>query len=245
MPLLSVSHGGAVATAQAVESANIVGYMNVPVEMGYSAFTPVFKDVASEDIDLQSIVPCAADGSALGTSKSKIYLYCLSDSGEYGTTYQYNSSKGGWCVGSTLVEPGTVGIKNGQGFAVYNNQGSAISFRVSGSVDFVCRNLIATGYSMTGNYTPVSIDIQDIKPYAADGSDLGTSKGKIYIYGIDSTGEYTSTYQYNSSKGGWCVGSSLVDEGTVIFAPGSAFAVYNNQGAVISFQLPSPISVKE
>ena len=191
------------------------------------------------------VLPCAADGTDLGTSKGKIYLYCLSDSGEYGTTYQYNSSKGGWCIGSTLVEVGTVGINNGEGFAVYNNQGSAISFRVSGSVDLVCRNVIASGYCMTGNYTPTPIDIQDIQPRAADGTDLGTSKGKIYIYGIDSTGEYTTTYQYNSSKGGWCVGSSLVERGSVTFAAGVAFAVYNNQGVDISFQLPSPIAVGE
>ena len=224
-----------------VVSSGIVGYSYVPVSMGYSAFTPVFKDVSGDAIDLKSIVPYSENGSDLGTSKGKIYLYKLNSSGDYANTYNWNSSKGGWCVGSTLVENGAVTLANGEGLAVYNNQGRAISFQVSGAVDLVCLNAVPMNYSMFGNFTPVQIDLQDITPKNEDGTDLGSSKGKIYIYVLDSAGAYTSTYNYNSSKGGWCVGSTLVTEGTQTFDAGAAFAVYNNQGKAIAFQLPSPI----
>lgn len=227
-----------------VVSSDIVGYQQVPVASGYSLFTATFKDVGDGDIDLCNITPVTAEGGSI-TAKGTIYAYKLDSTGAYGTAYRYytNKSPVGWYSGNTALTTGTVTFNAGEGIAVRNATGATIAFQVSGAVDLVCQNAIPTGYSVTGNSTPVSIDLTNITPLTAEGGAI-TAKGTIYLYQLDSAGSYGTAYRYYTNKTpvGWYVGNTAVSAGDVTLAAGDAVAVRNATGSSILFQLPSPVT---
>lgn len=224
-------------------SSDIVGYQQVPVSTGYSLFTATFKNVDESDIDLTAITPINADGSAI-TAKGTVYAYKLDASGAYGTAYRYYTNKTpvGWYSGNTALSSGDVSFSIGEGFAVRNATGSSIAFLVSGAVDLVCQTAIPTGYSITGNSTPVTIDLTEVTPKNADGSAI-TSKGTVYLYQLDAAGAYGNAYRYYTNKTpvGWYSGNAAVSVGDVELSAGDAVAVRNATGANIIFQLPVPV----
>ena len=75
MPLLW--HCGYCATVSFAElaSANIVGYQNKDVRQNLSVQLPTFENVANEGIDIQSIIPVAAEGDELESGDFVIQIY--------------------------------------------------------------------------------------------------------------------------------------------------------------------------
>ena len=212
-------------------------------------------------LDLTSLVPAKADGSAFatsgrtGTCAGKISIQKLSDDGSYGTSYAYYSTKTpiGWYDLRTqaAVTEGDVTFATGEGFAMNNALGESATITTSGAVDLINKNVIATGYSIMGNSTPVAIDLTKISCLNSDGTAFatsgrtGTCAGKISIQQLSADGSYGTSYAYYSTKSpvGWynLQTQAAVAEGDVVLAAGTAFAINNTLGSAALIALPSPI----
>ena len=222
----------------------VVGYQLVSVPAGWSVFTPTFKDVGGTDFDLKDVVPCDASGNVLTSSKNKITVQKLSADGSLLVSYSYTTaSNKGWHLNNVAISKGDVVFADGEGIAVNNVSGSALTFRVAGAVDLVCRNVIPTGWSFSGNSTPVRVDLKNIVPCDATGTPLTSSKNKITVQKLGTEGSFDLSYSFTTaSNKGWHLNNVAINEGEVVFEPGEAFGINNVSGAVVILQLPSPVT---
>ena len=104
-----------------VTSANIVGYQNVQVDSYWSFFTPTFKNISKQSINIDELVPTLTNGVAL-TSVGKVKLQIFSDStaGRYSTAYNWVAGIG-WSLNGTDKHPDTVTLDAGEGFVIFND----------------------------------------------------------------------------------------------------------------------------
>ncbi|MBQ4440004.1 MAG: hypothetical protein II909_02545 [Kiritimatiellae bacterium] len=230
--------------AKADVTSEIVGYQAVTIKAGaYQLYTVTFQNIDDAVVDLTTIVPKAANGSTY-TGNNKIRINKLASNGNYLTTYNYRTSKGGWCKSATAIEEGDVTMADGEGIAVYNGESSDIQLMFSGRVNLnPMSEAVAPGsYSIVGNMTPVSVDLTEIVPCDAEGVALASSNNKIRINQLEDNGNYGTTYNYRTSKGGWCKGATAISAGTVVLAAGEAMAVYNGDSIAVKLQLPPPVA---
>ena len=227
--------------AKADVTSEIVGYQEISVPTGYSLFTVTFQEVGGGNYDIQNIVPYTTEGAVV-TGNNKVIVQKMDTTGAYLTTYNYRSTKGGWCQGSTFVGTEAVTFSDGEAMCINNNFGAVVKLRVSGAVAITPQTpALPTGYSLCGNMTPVTIDLQDITPCDSEGN-VVTGNNKVIIQKMDTTGAYLTTYNYRTTKGGWCQGSTYVGTEAVTFAPGESFCLNNNFGAPVVLKYKSPIS---
>jgi hypothetical protein len=254
-------YGGAVATAQAIESANTVGYQNIDIPSGYTIATATFKDVAGTGFKLSQIQPLHQDGNEFGTSGSRrcngaIVVNKISADGNYTKAYSYFTlaTKLGWYDNDGVKVEGEndVDLVNGEAILVNNGyKDQPVLFRVAGEVDLVCLNNVPAGYALFGNSTPVTIKLSDIVMLHQDGEPFGTSgsrrcNGAIVINKISAEGNYTDAYSFFTlaTKQGWYdnAGTKIEGENDVTFAPGEAFLINNGyKDQPVKIQLPVPI----
>lgn len=223
-------------------TSGIVGYQSVTIKAGaYQLYTVTFQNIDDAVIDLTAITPQAADGSAY-TGNNKIRVNKLASSGDYLTTYNYRTSKGGWCQSNTAISAGTVTLTEGEGIAVFNGESADVQLMFSGKVNLnpMSGEIAPNCYSIVGNMTPVSVDLTQIVPCDVEGVALTASNNKIRINQLGTNGDYGTTYNYRTSKGGWCKGSTAISAGTVVLAAGEAIAVYNGDSITVKLQLPPP-----
>ena len=236
------------ATVFAIESENIVGYQQISVPNGFSLFTATFKNIGEKKtFDLNSLRPTDPNGNVLSLSDGTLYVCVLDSAGNYSENIRWRGKTlGGWSKdGTTLISDGEVEIGEGVGIAVYNNikvdsdgnettkkggVSAQAKFQVSGEVDLVCKNLVAQGFSITGNSTPSAIDLTAVKPTDLNGKVLNLSDGTVYICLLDAAGNYGENIRWRGKTlGGWSVdGTTVISQGDVVIAAGSGFAVYNN-----------------
>ncbi len=210
--------------------------------VGYSLFTITFKEIGGGNFDLKNITVLDAEGNAI-TSNGKIKIQKMDATGAYLTSYPYRSTRGGWCSGNTLLDDGAVTFGDGEAFCVNNSESAAIKFSVAGAVNFEPTTITipAGGYTIVGNLTPVTVDLKDIVPVLTDGSALTSSNGKIKAQKMDTLGAYLTSYPYRTTRGGWCSGNTLLDDGAVTLAPGESICVNNSGEDDIVFKFPNPV----
>ena len=219
-----------------------MGYQNITITPGYQLFTVTFKDVSNAQYDVQDVKVLNTDGTEYATL-NKVRIQKLSAAGEYGTTYNYRLSKGGWCNGSTVLERGEVLFADGEGVALNNLTAGDLVLQVSGAVNLTpVSTLVAAGsYQIIGNMTPVEVDIQDVVPY--DGDTVYGTLNKIRIQKLGADGEYGTTYNWRESKGGWCNGATFIGRDVVTLKPGESVAVFNADTAKsVTLHFPSPVN---
>ncbi len=267
----------ATAAESGIVSSDIVGYQNVDLANGYSLFTATFKGIGDvTTFDLTDMVPKTPGGVNI-TGNNKVQVFLLDTAGNYGTTYSWYGSLGGWSTdnGESTIGSGAVTIGDGVGVAVYNQlkvlattgaestARQAVStnavFQVSGAVELTPANATVSGYSLSGNSTPVAVDLAEITPVTTNGVTI-TGNNKVQVFLLDTAGNYGTTYSWYGSLSGWSTdnGQSVVQAGAVKLNPGQGFAVYNQlkvlpatgaestaRQAVASpavLNLPSPVS---
>ena len=253
-----------VVQATSVTSANIVGYQQILLPNGFSFFTATFKDCNSATLDLQKITSVQTDGSAWKTSGSgktkcagDITVQKISSTGAYLDEYCYFSTKSpqGWydSTGTTYAEAGTVTLANGEGLVIQNTHQVGAKLVVQGEVELAPARVLPSGFSFCGNFTPVTIDLQDIASTQVDGTEWKTSgsgktkcAGDITVQKISSTGAYLDEYCYFSTKSpqGWydSTGTTYAERGTVTFVAGEGFVVQNTHQVGARLVLPAPVS---
>ena len=236
-----------------------MGYQQVDIPSGYSFFTVTFDNLSDAAFNLSDISCLQADGSAWKTSGSAttksagaITVRKIDTAGSYGTKYAYYSTKAtaGWYDGDTLIEGNAITFASGEGMIVYCGKTNGAKLQVSGSVRLTAASVVVpSGYSFSGNASPVTINLSAIACKQVDGSEWKTSgsaatksAGAITVRKIDAAGSYGTKYAYYSTKAtaGWYDGDTLIAGDAVTFAPGEGFIVYCGKTNGAQIILPAP-----
>ena len=227
-----------------LESANIVGYQDVPVaNQQFSLFAPTFKGVGGQ-LDLNDIKVVNSDGTP--ADYFAVVLQTMDENntfdGETCATYTWTGD--GWADSEfNPIEAGDKTIITGDAFLVGNNIGEGIAFQVSGEVDLINKNLISSAqFSLCGNSTPVSFDLADVQIINADGSLADYFAVVLQTMDENNTfdGETCATYTWTGD--GWADSEfNTVEKNAVMVQPGNVFLVGNNMGVELFFKVPSPI----
>ena len=151
----------ATVSSKAVESANVVGYLDYNLSYGYNFFSPVFEKVdSSEDLMLSDITLAdAGDGQS--------FIQIVTTGGLLGPAYYWFSALNAGTAedcwfNQDAWEPVEFALNDGQGFYIYAATANAKA-KVNGQVRNNVFNVpLAYGYNCVGNSTPVDLDIQEM-----------------------------------------------------------------------------------
>ena len=214
-----------------------MGYQQVTVPTGYSLFTVTFGEVGNIDGTFNINGIKVYQNGEEYASNNKVLLQKMDATGAYLQVYNYRKGKGGWCITNTLQED--VALTDGEAVCINNNTGAEIQLQVSGSVNVnPWSGTIPTGYSLCGNMTPVTININDVIPY--QNGEVYASNNKVLLQKMDTSGAYLQVYNYRKGKGGWCITNTLQED--ITLTPGEAFCVNNNTGDAIQLKFPNPVN---
>jgi len=218
--------------ANALESANVVGYSQTDYRQRYTLVVPEFDKVGETGIDIQTIKPVNVDMEDYGegdiniqtftdlANKSVQYFWYDADVSETGESGWHNNT------GDELAEKT---FTKGEGFMLYMPvAGGALN--VSGEVNLdevtvPCRQK----YTLMGNIRPVAVNIQDIIPVGIDMDDFG--EGDINIQTFTDLANKSEQYFWydagvsETGESGWHnnTGDELAEK---TFAPAEGFMLY-------------------
>ena len=176
----------------AIESANVVGYLDYNLASGFNFFAPVFEKVDStEDLMLSDIkLADAGDGAS--------YIQVVTTAGALGSMYYWMASEttgeaedcwfdmDGWA-------PVDFALNDGQGFYIYAGTATAKA-KVNGQVRNNVFNVpLAAGFNCVGNSTPVDLDLQDMALTNA-------GDGASYIQVVTTGGLLGAMYYWMASE---------------------------------------------
>ena len=157
---------------------------------GFGMTTPTFAPTAGTSISLQSLIPTGAGVGGYGD----IVVQTMDEEGNWAGEYAWWTeenlgSPNGWYDTSMTITEGTIDYKEG----MFVQAPAQTKFTYSGSVT---KGTIETdlpmGFSMTGNATPIAVNIQSIIP-AGDG--VG-GYGDVVIQTMNSAGEWAGEYAW-------------------------------------------------
>lgn len=220
-----------------------MGYQQVRIPDGFSLFTVTFKEVGKDAFNINGISVKNTDGSAF-TANNQVFLQKMDAGGNYlDPSLNYRSSKGGWCNKSTLQTDIT--LASGEAVCLSNITGEEKDLLVSGEVELTpISKTFGDGYFLSGNMTPVKINMNDISVYYRTAPDadwqIFASNNQVFLQKMDKGGNYLDpTYNYRSGKNGWCNKSTLVTD--ITFEPGESFCLNNISGFEIQLRFKKPI----
>ena len=221
-----------------ITSANVVGYIDNALQDGTTLVAPTFVSIEKAGVvDLLSIMPSGEFASG------QIAIDTLDYAGRTLKSYQYTvprRGEPGWMDTDTMqmiTEVGDVEFAAGEGIAVtgLDNLGVVNSGAVSTDDTTV---KLQDGSTLSGNFTPVVLDILSIVPGGTFAS------GQIAIDTLDYAGRTLKSYQFTiprRGEPGWMDTDSMqmiTSEGEDTFAPGQGFSVTRVDGADIT--IPGP-----
>ena len=226
----------------ALESANVVGYQNKEVRQYLSVQLPTFENVATEGVNIQSIIPVAAEGDELESGDFVIQIYDAlgAQTASYAWVLGEDIEEGfadGWYEEDweTIVEK-TFDV--GEAFNVYAAKGGSAQYSgqvVGEEVIVPVRQYL----SAQGNFRATAVNIQQIVPVAAEGDELESGDFVIQIY--DALGAQTASYAWvlgEDIEEGFADGWYEEDWETVVeksFDAGEGFNVYAAKGGSLKF----------
>ena len=180
-----------------IESANVVGYYTYDLEAGYNFVTPVFENVGGGAMSIQDVKVLGSDGWATEA------IFGLDADGLLtgeDFTWQCPDASGldyfAWIDAEGAEADYT--FAPGAGFYLYADS-DELKLQTCGQVTVgaFTRTLVA-GYNFTGNFSPVDLDLQDLK---IEGSDGWATEA---IFGLDADGLLTGedfTWQCPDASG--------------------------------------------
>ena len=251
--------------------------------------TVTFKDVAGatdeQYFDITTILPKKADGSdwttaiaaANNISSGQLVFQKITSDGAYTERCQWTSrgAMTGWQTlpkdGSAAVQlkPGDYVLKKGEGLIIAYKKTVKCLLQLAGEVELAdmsttipaAASSSATYWVFGGNFTPVKIDIRDVLPKKADGSDWTTaiaaanniSSGQLVFQKITSDGAYTDRIQW-TSRGAMTGWQTLPKDGSAAHVlaanewtlePGEGYILAYKKTVPCKLIFPSPIPAAE
>ena len=233
--------------ANALESANTVGYQDIDAPAGSSMRTPTFKAVGGSGYDLTAIKVVGSEGAG------DVCAQTISAEGEWDGEYYYMTVDGagvpedGWYKdigGGEAVEAAEVILPAG-GALFVDSQYNDLSLQVAGEVPVGNLELdVPAGSSQVGNALPSPVDLTAIVVAGSEGA------GDVCAQSISAEGEWDGEYYYMTVDGagvpedGWYKdigGDEAVEAEEVILAPGEALFVDSQYNDLV-FTLPAVLS---
>ena len=222
-----------------VESANIVGYQNIPNDVsGYCQRGATFITVGgvNDSYNIQSIIPQVPADAVDGLDDGGAVIQQIDDFGEVIQSYLYylegsyatGGGKAGWYyldedLGKNVYADVT--FSRGEGFlyqAPYFENGDeeeiGSSFTTAGEVKIEAKSVYSevSGYCHRANYRPTELSIQKLTPKATDDAATELDDGGAIIQEIDDFGEVIQSYLYyldgSYATGGGKAGWYYLDE---------------------------------
>ena len=217
------------------------------------------------------------NSNVISLTDGAIFVCVLDSTGNYGSNIEWRGKTlGGWSVdGTSIIADKQIMVGDGAGIVVFNNirvdssgnesigkkaVKAPILLQVSGEVDLECRNLIPSGWSITGNSTPSDVKLNAIVPTDLNGNTISLTDGAVFICIIDEDGNYGDNIEWRGKTlGGWSVDGATVVSDSVTIEAGKGFAINNTVKAdangnestgkkatatSIYLTLPSPISAQ-
>ena len=214
-----------------IESANTVGYTTTTARQGYTLFVPAFDNIGSEGLDIQKIVPNTEDAGVniqtftASATDDEVFYYV--PSGKAGPGW-YTSGRG------TAATWANKTFAKGEGFMAYFPTAN-ITFNVSGEVSLEAKTLnnVRSGYTLMGNFRPVSYSIQKIVPATEEAGvnlqTFTTSATDDEVFYYVPTGKAGPGW-YTSGRG---TAATYADK---TFAAGDGFMIYLPSTMNVTFQ---------
>ena len=209
----------------AIESANVVGYLDYNLSYGFNFFSPVFEKTDGSDILLSDIsLADAGDGQS--------FIQIVTTTGSLGDTYYWTSpdvtGEADWCwfdIMGTFM-PVDFALTDGQGFYVYAATATSKA-KVAGQVrDSVFNVPLSFGFNCVGNSTPVDLDVQEMALSNA-------GDGQSFIQVVTTTGSLGDTYYWTSpdvtGEADWCwfdIMGTFTPVSGVTYLAGEGFYLY-------------------
>ena len=207
----------------------MVGYQEFNLNEGYGMTTATFAPVNGESISLQELIPAGDGVGGYGDVVIQVMDNTGSWAGEYAWyTMAATGMANGWYDAEMKLANASIAYKQG----LFVQAGAGVKFVYSGTVkQGLIESDVPYGYSMSGNATPVAIDIQNIIPA---GNGVG-GYGDVVIQTMDSAGSWNGEYAWytmeaTGMKDGWydaemMLATKTIEAGEGIFLQASADGV--------------------
>ena len=218
-----------------IESANIVGYTTTTARQGYTLFVPAFDDIGSEGLDIQKIKP--------NTESRGVNIQTFASDADTDVMYYYvpdgkHANGAGWYTraNGAATSYASKTFAKGEGFMAYFPTEN-MTFNVSGEVGLAAKTLenVRSGYTLMGNFRPVSYSIQKIVPATdASGVTLQTftsEANKDVMYYYVPNGKHANGAGWYTRANG--AATSYADKD---FAAGEGFMIYLPSAMNVTFQ---------
>jgi hypothetical protein len=218
---------GVISSQAQVYSQNIVGYVNVPITNGYTAFSVPLN--ASGNNQLTNVMPIIMTGALDGAN---FYVF----NGTKFSTYSFDSNLGGiadagdnYATNLPDLNPGTtILINNNTGVNVTNTFVGTVAIS-SGSTG---TNSLPAGYSFVSSQLPVSGGVTTLLGLTNDVA--GTFNGAQVLIPKVINGQvkgYSTYTMDNSFTTGWADAGDTYQTNEPTINVGSGFIFLNNAGA--------------
>ena len=140
-------------------------------------------------------------------------------------------------------------------FALLSERMNDVVVRVNEKLDVSLhpRAITESDFSFSGNFTPSTINLQDIacvqvdgSPWLASGKGATKCAGNVSIQKVDSTGKFGTEYSYYSTltPAGWYSDGGTVYAEGVSFAAGEGFIVQNTHSVGAKLMPKAPITAE-
>ena len=217
----------------------MVGYQQNAVEAGYKMVTPTFVNVGGSEYNID-------DFQVIGVDDTKANIQVMNAEGQWtGMYYWYNAYTdgdttlpAGWFDFDGLV-PADVSLKPGDA-VFFNTSVEGVKMQSSGQVAGIITNEVSAGYSMIGNASPVSIDVDSMKV-------IGVEDTKANIQVMNAAGQWTGMYYWYNEfvdgdtiyPAGWFDFDGLVPAGVTLQPGDSIFFNTSTEGVKVT--IPSAL----
>ena len=211
-------NGGAVMADGAIESANVVGYTQVPVTKSYSILAVNFQNTAGGELAIKDAFPYTSGMTTGGSSSAADSIQVMQDDGTYVNYYisngkygkaSYPATENKWVkVGAVSAET-TDTIKNGKAFwyvsKAFLDDANATPYNilVAGQVMAAAADTkeIAQTYMLVGNPYPIEIPLNDGVVVTRGLTTGGSSSAADSLQIMQEDGTYANYYMSNGKYG--------------------------------------------
>ena len=92
-----------------------------------SASYKIIGNMTPVAVDIQQVIPYI--GEEICSNNNKVKINKILANGDYGPTYNYRLTKGGWCSSANYLGEGVVSLEPGESLCVYNGENAAITLK--------------------------------------------------------------------------------------------------------------------
>ena len=199
----------------------MVGYQQNEVPTGYAMITPCFENVGGGNYAIDNF-------QLINVEDTMASVQVVNEDGTWGTYgvwfNAYEDLPAGWFTDATGLIPADISLKPGEAVFFYTSASGAKA-QSAGAVSGVITNSVASGYSMVGNASPVTISIDDIELLNVE-----DTMASVQVVNADgSWGTYGVWFNaYEDLPSGWFTDATGLEPAEITLTPGQSVFFYTS-----------------